>query len=347
MAPIERKKDIKLGSVRALFSHTDTDQTEAKMSASSLIHAQFNAPKCTLQKSAVRSRRSLRSSLRESKNTMMMRTNATTFGSQAEMISGNEVDDSSLSSSSSQALVALRCAFHAELKVGETLVIVGSTPLLGKWKAEDGFKLSWTEGNVWRGNLPIERAEFEFKLVVEKRSGETFWEKGTNRKVEETFMSEVGANAVEVKSTFGKNEDMEVNVVDGNASTVQSNVVEFAREEEAEGKKEEENIVATTTTTTKPTTKKKAATKTKKAASTGAYRTVEKVKYDNVALLKFDELMEKNSTITAGDFKAIYPKDAKMKAVEKRTVEFLLKGGGGKFSYALNEEAKGYGQLLL
>ena len=101
-------------------------------------------------------------------------------------------------------------------------------------------------------------------------------------------------------------------------------------------------------TTTKPTTtKKKAATKTKKAPSTGAYRTVEKVKYDNVALLKFDELMEKNSTITAGDFKAVYPQDAKMKAVEKRTVEFLLKGGGGKFSYALNEEAKGYGQLLL
>ena len=265
------------------------------------------------------------------------------------MIDGNEVDESSsaLSSSSSQALVALRCAFHAELKVGETLVIVGSTPLLGKWKADDGFKLSWTEGNVWRGNLPVERKAFEFKLVVEKRSGETFWEKGTNRKVEETFMMEVGANAVEVKSTFGKNEDMEVNVVDGNASTVQSNVVEFAREEEAEGKKEEENIVATTTTTTKPTTNKKAATKTKKAASTGAYRTVEKVKYDNVALLKFDELMEKNSTITADDFKAIYPEDAKMKAVEKRTVEFLLKGGGGKFSYALNEEAKGYGQLLL
>jgi hypothetical protein len=280
-----------------------------------------------------------------------MRTNAMTLGSQAEMLNGNEVDDSSsqLSSSSSQALVALRCQFHAELKVGETLVIVGSTPLLGKWKAEDGFKLSWTEGNVWRGNLPIERKEFEFKLVVEKRSGETFWEKGTNRKVEETFMSEVGTNAVEVKSTFGKNEDMEVNVADGNASTmVQSNVVEFAREEEAEGKKEEEKIVATTTTTTKPTTtKKKAATKTKKAPSTGAYRTVEKVKYDNVALLKFDELMEKNSTITADDFKAIYPEDAKMKAVEKRTVEFLLKGGGGKFSYALNEEAKGYGQLLL
>ena len=89
-------------------------------------------------------------------------------------------------------------------------------------------------------------------------------------------MQEVGTNAVEVKSTFGKNEDMEVNVADGNASTmVQSNVVEFAREE-AEGKKEEEKIVATTTTkTTKPTTtKKKAATKTKKAPSTGAYRTV-------------------------------------------------------------------------
>ena len=114
-----------------------------------------------------------------------------------------------------------------------------------------------------------------------------------------------------------------MNVADGNASTmVQSNVVEFAREE-AEGKKEEEKIVATTTT--KPTTtKKKAATKTKKAPSTGAYRTVEKVKYDNVALLKFDELMEKNSTITAGDFKAIYPEDAKMKAVGEENGRVLV-----------------------
>ena len=150
---------------------------------------------------------------------------------------------STLSSSSSQQLVALRCQFHAELKVGETLVIVGSTPLLGKWKAEDGFKLSWTEGNVWRGNLPIERKEFEFKLVVEKRSGETFWEKGTNRKVEETFMQEVGTNAVEVKSTFGKNEDMEVNVADGNASTmVQSNVVDSrAKKKQKERKRRKDS----------------------------------------------------------------------------------------------------------
>ena len=265
------------------------------------------------------------------------------------MINGNEVDDSSStlsSSSSSQQLVALRCQFHAELKVGETLVIVGSTPLLGRWKAEDGFKLSWTEGNVWRGNFTHRRKEFEFKLVVEKRSGETFWEKGTNRKVEETFMQEVGTNAVEVKSTFGKNEDMEVNVADGTLRRWCNRTWWNSRAKKKQKERKKKKIVATTTT--KPTTtKKKAATKTKKAPSTGAYRTVEKVKYDNVALLKFDELMEKNSTITADDFKAIYPEDAKMKAVEKRTVEFLLKGGGGKFSYALNEEAKGHGQLLL
>ena len=264
----------------------------------------------------------------------------------AEMINGNEGAESFNSHNETTKLVALRCAFKAELKLGETLVIVGSTPLLGKWKAEDGFRLSWTEGNVWRGNLPVERDSFEFKLVVAKKSGETFWEKGENRKMEKTVMT--ASNAVEVKSTFGKNAEMEVSILDGGntaanaGGTVQSNVVEFARE--GEEKMKEENVAATTTT--KPKTKKSTATK-KKAASTGAYRTVEKVKYDNIALLKFDELMEKNSTITADDFKAIYPEDAKMKAVEKRTVEFLLKGGGGKFSYSLSEEAKGYGQLIL
>jgi len=257
----------------------------------------------------------------------------------------SEKDSSSSSSSSSTAtaLVALRCAFRAELSVGETLVVVGSTPLLGEWKVEDGFKLSWTEGNVWKGNLPVEREEFEFKLVVEKTSGETYWEKGENRKINKT----IEANTVEVKSTFGTNEDMEVSFMDGVASpTVQSNVVDFAREEEE--KKKEENVVAKAEMKkpTKSTKKKKAATAAKKT-TTGAYRTVEKVKYDNFALLKFDELMEKNSMISMEEFKAIYPEDVKMKAVEKRTVEFLLKGGGGKFSYALNEEAKGYAQLLL
>ena len=255
----------------------------------------------------------------------------------------SEKDSSSSSSSTATALVALRCAFRAELSVGETLVVVGSTPLLGEWKVEDGFKLSWTEGNVWKGNLPVEREEFEFKLVVEKTSGETYWEKGENRKINKT----IKANTVEVKSTFGTNEDMEVSFMDGVASpTVQSNVVDFAREEEE--KKKEENVVAKAEMKkpTKSTKKKKAATAAKKT-TTGAYRTVEKVKYDNFALLKFDELMEKNSMISMEEFKAIYPEDVKMKAVEKRTVEFLLKGGGGKFSYALNEEAKGYAQLLL
>ena len=263
-----------------------------------------------------------------------------------ETINSEKEDASSSSSSSSSstatALVALRCAFRAELSVGETLVVVGSTPLLGEWKAEDGFKLSWTEGNVWKGNLPVEREEFEFKLVVEKTSGETYWEKGENRKINKT----IEANTVEVKSTFGTNEDMEVSFMDGVASpTVQSNVVDFAREEE---KKKEENVVAKAEMKkpTKSTKKKKAAAAAKKT-TTGAYRTVEKVKYDNFALLKFDELMEKNSMISMEEFKAIYPEDVKMKAVEKRTVEFLLKGGGGKFSYALNEEAKGYAQLLL
>ena len=262
-----------------------------------------------------------------------------------ETINSEKEDSSSSSSSSSStatALVALRCAFRAELSVGETLVVVGSTPLLGEWKAEDGFKLSWTEGNVWKGNLPVEREEFEFKLVVEKTSGETYWEKGENRKINKT----IEANTVEVKSTFGTNEDMEVSFMDGVASpTVQSNVVDFAREEE---KKKEENVVAKAEMKkpTKSTKKKKAASAAKKT-TTGAYRTVEKVKYDNFALLKFDELMEKNSMISMEEFKAIYPEDVKMKAVEKRTVEFLLKGGGGKFSYALNEEAKGYAQLLL
>ena len=110
-------------------------------------------------------------------------------------------------------------AFRAELSVGETLVVVGSTPLLGEWKAEDGFKLSWTEGIVWKGNLPVEREEFEFKLVVEKTSGETYWEKRREQKDKQDDRSEHGGGEEHV----WHDEDMEVSFMDGVASpTVQS-----------------------------------------------------------------------------------------------------------------------------
>ena len=93
---------------------------------------------------------------------------------------------------------------------------------------------------------------------------------------------------------------------------------------------------------TKSTKKKKAAAAAKKT-TTGAYEPRES-EVDNFGFVKI-QLMEKIKI--SWKSKKPFIRKTKMKAVEKRTVEFLLKGGGGKFSYALNEEAKGYAQLLL
>ena len=91
------------------------------------------------------------------------------------------------------------------------------------------------DGRERLARIPIEPKEFEFnswRSDRERRSGKKA-RTGKWRRL----LQEVGTNAVEVKSTFGKNEDMEVNAAIGTPTMVQS--TGRRRQEEAEGKKEE------------------------------------------------------------------------------------------------------------
>lgn len=61
-----------------------------------------------------------------------------------------------------QLLVAVR----RQTKPGQTVVLVGSHPLLGSWSLEAALPLTWTEGHVWRASveLPADVLDLQYKV---------------------------------------------------------------------------------------------------------------------------------------------------------------------------------------
>lgn len=54
--------------------------------------------------------------------------------------------------------VSCRAAF------GEHIMLVGSSKGLGKWRAAKGCKLSWSPGDVWRGQVELLQGQHDFKV---------------------------------------------------------------------------------------------------------------------------------------------------------------------------------------
>ena len=66
---------------------------------------------------------------------------------------------------------------------GEEVAILGSIPLLGFWKLEGKFKLKWNEGNIWTGEIDMNKDNmkyFEFKFVIIEKNNIKIWESGNN-----------------------------------------------------------------------------------------------------------------------------------------------------------------------
>ena len=66
---------------------------------------------------------------------------------------------------------------------GEEVAILGSIPLLGFWKLEGKFKLKWNEGNIWTGEIDMNKDNlkyFEFKFVIIEKNNIKLWESGNN-----------------------------------------------------------------------------------------------------------------------------------------------------------------------
>jgi len=99
--------------------------------------------------------------------------------------------------------------------------------------------------------------------------------------------------------------------------------------------------------TAAPAPAKKAAPQKKATSGTakGFYRQVNKVKYDNHALLAMDAIMEEKGVISLEDAKALRADVGDGKGVtriELGTLEFVLNGGGGKYAYNCDDDAKAF-----
>jgi len=94
------------------------------------------------------------------------------------------------------------------------------------------------------------------------------------------------------------------------------------------------------------TTEKKTLAKSGSAAAPkGFYRQVSKVRYCNLSLLLVDEAMEANGVVTEADAKRFHDHMLDGQGItptELATLEFVLNGGGGKYSYVVDDAAKAF-----
>lgn len=72
-----------------------------------------------------------------------------------------------------------------EVSYGDSIKVVGNHSSLGEWNADGGANLTWSEGNIWRGQIDVaSNARLEFKIVKSTGYGEQHWEQCDNRTLE-------------------------------------------------------------------------------------------------------------------------------------------------------------------
>lgn len=112
----------------------------------------------------------------------------------------------------------VRVRVQCRTSPGESVAIVGSTAALGAWDAAAAVPLTWGEGHVWSGELPLllgggaedEQAQaqaIEFKAVLRRQQEqEVVWENGGNRSLAATpeLLQEQEEAAVVVEFEFAR-----------------------------------------------------------------------------------------------------------------------------------------------
>lgn len=79
--------------------------------------------------------------------------------------------------------VNMTCRFtvHYETKIGEDLFVIGSHEKLGAWAIDKAYPMTWTEGNVWTGDIDLPASGvFFYKYVVKIANGGYRWQDGAN-----------------------------------------------------------------------------------------------------------------------------------------------------------------------
>ena len=70
-------------------------------------------------------------------------------------------------------------------QMGEDLAVIGSINELGCWNQGGALRLSWNEGNIWKGSLTVNDTnilDFEYKFIFISKGCVKQWEDGNNRK---------------------------------------------------------------------------------------------------------------------------------------------------------------------
>ena len=91
--------------------------------------------------------------------------------------------------------IVFRIVFDS--KFGENVCILGSIPELGLWNLNGALFLKWNEGNIWNGEIKIERNlnYFEFKYAIEENNKIKIWQPGENNKINfEELIGKFGIN---------------------------------------------------------------------------------------------------------------------------------------------------------
>ena len=133
---------------------------------------------------------------------------------------------------------------------GKRLCVVGSPKELGVWNAsESTCSLSWSEGDVWVGELPIAPGPVEFKLV-QVSDHEVIWPSGNNvsllipdqasgvdvtgegESLNLTILGGQAPVAAESRGFFDANPTSEVRVEQKGASTIEFETLELGRLED-------------------------------------------------------------------------------------------------------------------
>ena len=72
-----------------------------------------------------------------------------------------------------------------DTKFGEDISVIGSIYELGNWESNRALKMSWNDGNIWKGELysgSNNISEFEYKFILVCGGQIKKWEEGSNRK---------------------------------------------------------------------------------------------------------------------------------------------------------------------
>lgn len=68
-----------------------------------------------------------------------------------------------------------------QVEYGQNMRMTGAGEQMGAWDSSKGPKLKWSEGHKWTADVPMPPGAYEFKFLIEHRSGHLEWEGGSNR----------------------------------------------------------------------------------------------------------------------------------------------------------------------